>query len=657
MRKIILPLALAAGAIYALNGAGMAQTERQWPAYGGTNANDNFSPLKQITPANVGKLINAWTYHYGGGTDELGDRGLDYRFEVQPLLIKGVLYISTPGNPRMPDLKSTVTALVPETGAVLWKWESPRNIHGRGLAYWPGDGKTGPRLFFGTDKGYLMAVDVKTGQTATGFGENGAVDAYAGVASPRVGESRRSTWTIPNPVSIYKNLVITSARPGEVGPPGPRGDLRAWDARTGRLVWSFHTIPQPGEPHYEEYKPEEALDRSGGNVWSTMTIDDKRGILYAPLGDINGTASGRDLYTDSLVALDAATGKLKWFQQITHHDVWDWDLPTPAVLITVHKDGKAIPAVAQTGKHGLLFIFNRLTGAPIFGMEERPTPRSDDPNDDVWPTQPFPLKPGPLGRVSMTKADIPNITPEQYQYCTDFWDKNNIVSPGLYARPLTTHGIVTMPGSTGGPNWGGPSYNPKTGIFVVNQQAPAVYRGPGLASLGRGGFGRGRGPAPEGGRGAGPQGPAPSAASDGPPQVGFQYRVNDQLTIPCGPIPYGQLVAVDTNTAEILWRVPLGNFEPLGDKGIGLGTKNLGGNIQTASGLVFIAAANDRRLRAFDVKTGKELWAGELEASGHATPITYMGKDGKQYVVIAAGGGTTAGTKHMADALMAFRLP
>lgn len=431
----------------------------QWPSYGQNAGSTNFSPLTQITPENVGTLKRAWTFNYGGGTDDEGDRGLDYRWEVTPLIIDGVMYFSTPTNPNKPELKSTVTAVEPETGRVIWKYESPANIHGRGLAYWPGDGVTGPRVIFGTDQGYLMAVDLKTGKGVTTFGANGRVDAYAGVSSELVGETRRETWTIPNPVSIYKNLIITGSRPGEAGPPGPRGDVRAWDARTGELVWTFHTVPQPGEANHETYTGDEWKNRSGANVWSTMTVDQENGIVFAPVGDLNGRAAGPELYSNSLLALDAATGELKWFKQITHKDLWDWDLPTPPVLVNfTGADGKVVPAIALTGKQSLLFVFDRLTGQPLHDIEERPTPRSDDPKDLAWPTQPFPVRPGPLARTSMTREEIPNITPEQHAYCTTFWDQNNITVTGLYGRPSLTTGTLSFPSTLGGPNWGGPSY-------------------------------------------------------------------------------------------------------------------------------------------------------------------------------------------------------
>lgn len=619
----------------------------QWSSYGQNSGSTNFSPLTQINAENVGTLKRAWTFNYGGGTDDEGDRGLDFRWEVTPLIIDGVMYFSTPTNPSKPELKSTVTAVEPETGKVLWKYESPVNIHGRGLAYWPGDGEIGARVFFATDQGYLMAVDLKTGQGVSTFGTNGRVDAYAGVASELVGETRRETWTVPNPVSIYKNLIITGSRPGEAGPPGPRGDVRAWDARTGALVWTFHTVPQPGEANHETYTGDEWNNRSGANVWSTMTIDQENGIVFAPVGDLNGRAAGPELYSDSLIALDAATGKLKWFKQITHKDLWDWDQPTPPVLVSfTAADGKSVPAVAMTGKQSLLFVFDRLTGQPLHDVEERPTPRSDDPNDQAWPTQPFPVRPGPLARTTMTRDEIPNLTPEQYAYCTSFWDQNKITVTGLYGRPSLTTGTLSFPSTLGGPNWGGPSYSPQSGLFVVNVQNMGQYRAAGPAGVGFAPRPRSATPA------AVPGAPAPAIV-----QQGFNYRIDANTVLPCTPTPWGELVAVDINKGEIAWRSPLGSVPGLGAAGANTGARNLGGNIQTAGGLVFIGATNDRTFRAFDSSNGHQLWSVELEASAHSTPITYMGKDGKQYVVVVGAGGTAVGSKHMSDTLNAFVLP
>jgi len=623
----------------------------QWPSYGQNAGSTNFSPLDQITPANVATLQRAWTFNYGGGTDEQGDRGLSFRWEVTPLIIGGVMYVSTPSNPALPDLKSTITALEPETGRVIWKYESDRNIHGRGLAYWPGDGDVGPRLFFATEQGYLRALDMASGQLAAGFGEQGEIDAYIGVASELVGETRRDTWTIPNPASVYRNLVITGSRPGEAGPPGPRGDIRAWDARTGALVWTFHTIPQPGEANNETYSNDEWRDRSGANVWSTMTIDAENGTLFAPVGDLNGRAEGPELYSSSLLALDAATGQLKWFFQMTHKDLWDWDQPTPSILVDFTANGETVPAIALTGKQSLLFVFNRLTGEPLHEVEERPTPRSDDPADLAWATQPFPVRPGPLARTSMTRDEIPNITPEQHAYCTSFWDQNNILVTGLYGRPLLTRGTLSFPSTLGGPNWGGPSWNPQTGLFIVNVQNMGQYRAAGPAGRG---FGVGAGPRPP--APAARPAPAPGAAP-AITQTGFNYRIDANTVLPCTPTPWGELVAVDINKGEIVWRSPLGSIPGLGSEGVDLGARNLGGNIQTAGGLVFVGASNDRQFRAYDSRTGEQLWSVELDASAHATPISYMGKDGKQYIVVVGAGGTAVGSRRMSDTLNAFVLP
>jgi len=636
----------------------------QWPNY---QHNSNFSPLTQITPANVSKLTRAWTFNYGAGSQDTGNLGLDYRFEVQPLIIDGIMYISTPASPRDPGVKSTVTALEPETGKVLWQYTSSRRIHGRGLAYWPGTATVPARLFFATDQGYLMGIGLKTGEPVSSFGKGGEIDVYKDVASDVVGESRRDTFTIPNPVTVYKNLLIGGARPGEGLPPQPRGDIRAWDAITGKLVWSFHVIPQPGEPNHDDWTGDLWKDRSGANVWSTMVVDEQRGILFAPTGDANHAVPGKNLYSNTLLAIDANTGKLKWFHQLIHHDVWDFDLPTPPVLIDVHKDGRVIPAVLQTGKMSYVYIFDRVTGEPIFGMEERPVKRSDDPTDQSWPTQPFPLKPGPIARVGMTRDDINKMTPEIQKFCTDFWDTNKLQPSGAFARALRNESIVMFPSTLGGPNWGPPSYNPQLGLVFINVHNTGTYRPAGPLPPGGGGFGVGGGPEgmgtpPRGGEGRGqaPAQAAPSGQRGGGRGGAFAYKLPSGATVPCYAPPYGALVAVDVNKGEIAWTSTLGineSLAELGDLGLKTGTRNLGGSIATASGLVFIAATNDHRFRAFDAKTGTELWVTELPAGGHATPVTYMGKDGKQYVVIAASGGTAIGVGlPISDALIAYRL-
>lgn len=626
----------------------------QWPAYGGGNANTNFSPLTQITPSNVRKLKVAWAYHYGAGIVKQGDQGLDYRFEVTPLLIGDVMYISTPASPATPNLKASVTALRPETGEVIWKYESPLNIHGRGLAYWPGDDKTAPRLIFATDNGMIMAVDVTTGRPARGFGLNGMIDAYIGVSSEIVGESRRRTFTVPNPVLIYKDLFITGSRPGEDGPPGPRGDIRAFDVRTGRQVWDFHTIPQPGEPGHEDYAGDQWRGLSGANVWSTMSADDDAGVVYAVTGDANAPPgiAGLQLYSSSILALDAKTGKLIWHHQITHHDVWDWDSPTPIVLLNATHNGQTVPAVAMTGKLSLFFMFDRRDGTPLNGFTERPTQQPAIPDPNVWPTQPFPDAPGPLARTQMTRDEIPDLVPGMKQACQAAWDQGKTTSDPLYApRRAPDHAVITYPSSVGGPNWGGGSYNPDLHLYFVNLQNKVTFT---PASNQPQGMGHASPDAPMPGDAAAP---AAAPRRGARPAPAFSFTTPDGINLSCGALPWSEVVAVNTETKKIVWRSTIGITEGIGPKGLTAGTSSIGGNMTTGSGLIFVGATNDRRFRALDAKTGKRLWETTLDASAAATPISYMGKDGKQYVVVAAGGGTSVGQKNMSDTLVAYTLP
>ena len=602
-----------------------------WPVYGHDDGGMRYSPLKQINAGNVGRLERAWTYH----THELQGSPADPSahpapFETTPLVIGNVLYLSTPAD--------RVIALDPETGREIWKYDSQANARGkiryhqhRGVAYWPGDARTPPRILFGTRDGRLIALNAKTGLPSPGFGNEGEVNLRVGVAD----RFPNSTYAVTSPPAIYRDLVITGALVPEGPGLGPSGDVRAWDARSGKLVWRFHTVPQPGEPGHETWEGDSWKDRTGANAWSIMTVDTARGIVFLPIGSpaydfYGGDRKGQNLFGNCLVALDARTGKLLWYYQFVHHDVWDYDPPAPPALITVRRRGREIPAVVEVTKMGLVFILDRLTGKPLYPVEEQPAPKSEVPGESTWPTQPIPLKPPPLSRSSMTRDEISDVTPESHRVCTELFDQMH--SQGRYT-PGGLKPTLVFPGTLGGATWSGVSFDPSLGyIFVNTNDAGAV-----------------------GWMVEQPKGSPARYKRTGP--SGEYARFWDPNLWPCQKPPWGLLHAIDVNTGDIAWRVPLGITEALEAKGIhNTGAPNIGGAIATAGGLVFIAATNDSRFRAFDSRTGKELWTVKIDAAGHATPITYRGANGKQYVVIAAGGGGYFGSPP-ADALIAFSLP
>jgi len=548
-------------------------------------------------------------------------------FESTPLMVDGVLYFSTPSN--------RVIALDAETGKEIWQFDPQAEPGGqrqffqhRGVSYWRSKKGDDRRILFGTFDGRLIALNAKTGKPCRDFGEGGAINLRLGVANAYPG----AEYSVTSPPAVYQDVVITGAAVPEYPSKGPSGVVRAFDVRSGKLVWTFHTIPQPGEMGHETWQEDAWKDRTGANVWSIMSVDSERGFVFLPIGsasyDFYGAdRKGMDLFSNSLVALDAATGKLVWYYQMVHHDIWDYDMPAQPVLITVRRDGREIPAVAQVTKMGFVFILDRLTGKPLFPVEERRVPESDVPGEASWPTQPFPLKPPPLVRQTFSQADISEVTKESHQYCEELaYSLNN---SGMYT-PYGTELTLVMPGTLGGGNWSGASFDKASGYLFVNTNE--------LGAVGA--MQAQAGDAPERYR---------RGAKDG------EYaRFWDENQWPCQKPPWGTLNAVDVNKGEIVWKVPLGSVDELKEK---TGTPNLGGSIVTAGGLVFIGATIDSRFRAFDTNTGEQLWVADLEASAHATPITYMGKKtGKQFVVIAAGGGGYFSGK-VSDTLAAFALP
>ncbi len=607
---------LAASALIA--SAALAQTgaRTDWPMYGYDPGASRFSPLKQINTKNVHRLQRAWTFHTG----KPGSEGI-------PIVVNGVMYVTAANG---------VFALEPETGKKIWHFEATQ-VALRGLAYWPGDKQTHPRIFVGV-KGGMAAIDAITGKPATGFANEGLLDLRQGV----LGDLPDARISLQSPPVVYRDLVITGSSNGEGSPStGAYGDIRAWDARTGKLVWSFHTVPRPGEPGYETWPPDAWKNRSGTNAWGFLTLDVQRGILYVPLGSPTADFYGADrhgdnLYGNSLVALDAATGKLKWYQQLVHHDLWDFDLAGAPILFDAPRNGRTIPAVAQITKMGLLFAFNRLTGEPLYGMEERPVPQSIVPGEKTAATQPFPLKPPPLSRIEFKKEEIYNLTPEHAAFCRDLFERNQMQIGSLYT-PLGLEGNVLMfPSTLGGGGWGGISIHPGLGYLFTN-----------VNNLGQWGHLE-KTTDPKTGE----------VTYKRTSEYGAYARFwNRDTRIPCTNPPFGELVAVDIRTGDIAWRTPLGTVPALEALGIrNTGALNLGGSIATAGGLVFIAATNDSRFRAFDAKTGRLLWEHPIDANGHTIPITYLGKDGKQYVAIMAGGGGGYFGGTPADSVMAFAL-
>ena len=675
-----------------------------WRIKGGTADGIQYSQLNQITKENVGTLQVAWSYRTHDA-DTIKNRT---QLQCNPIIVDGVLYATS--------AKLKAFAVEAATGKELWKFEPGEENPGlgvnRGVTYWE-EGEDKRILYsFGEN---LYAIDARTGKKIETFGTEGRVSLKEGL-----GDRAAKLMVLSNtPGVIYKNLIIMGSRVHE-GPIAAPGHLRAFDVKTGKLVWVFHTIPQPGEPGYETW-PEDAWKRVGGaNAWAGMSVDHKRGLVFASTGSASfdfygGNRKGQNLYANCVLALNAETGERKWHYQIIHHDMWDRDLPASPVLVTVNHDGKKIDAVVQVTKSGYAYLFNRENGEPLFPIEEIPVPSSDLDGEEAWPTQPIPTKPAPFARQVFTEDMINTITPEGEAYVKE---KFKGLRTGRQFIPPSKEGTIVFPGFDGGAEWGGSSFDPESGVLYVNanempwilQMVDVRMKGDAWAGISlyrthcatchgidRGGDGHvfpaiknlqekynkeslkkfvltGKGVMP-----------AFSHLSDTDRDaiaryvLDLQERTADEkkgsferdpdilysntgynrfLTpegYPAVEPPWGTLNAIDLNKGEIKWQVPLGEFKELKDKGVpATGTENYGGSVATAGGVIFIAATRDEKFRAFDKETGKILFEYQLPSAGYATPSVYQ-VDGKQYVVIACGGGKM-GTKS-GDSYVAFALP
>jgi quinoprotein glucose dehydrogenase len=624
-----------------------------WPYYGRDQEGTRYAPLDQINRGNVGYLEKAWEYHTGDFSD-----GSDGRpkttFQATPILVDGVLYLAT--------VYGRVIALNPETGAEIWTYDpkvDPTVDRGefanRGVTYWQVvDGVQGRacnrQIFVGTVDARLVALDAERGTPCPDFGQAGQVDLSRGVD---LGEHRADTreYGVTSPPVVIGDLVVVGSAIGDNRAATlERGIVRAFDARTGVLRWLWDPIPRdPADPAFNTWASDSALRTGAANVWAQLSVDANRDLVFVPTSSpspdyYGGGRPGSNSYADSVVALRGSTGELVWSFQIVHHNIFDYDLPAQPSLITVRKDGRDIPAVVQPTKMGFLYFLHRETGEPIFPVEERPVPQSDVPGEKSWPTQRFPTLPPPLAPTTLSADDAWGLTPWDQGKCRNLIERYR--NDGIFT-PSSLRGTIEYPGISGGTNWGSAAFEPDRGWVILNMtHLPSV-----TGLIPRQQFESRQFDVPE---------DASISRMRGTP-YGL-YRVPALLSpfgLPCSKPPWGTMVAVDAATGDVKWEVPLGTVRDLAPVPllINWGTPSLGGPIITEADLVFIAAAMDNYLRAFDVETGEELWKGRLPAGGQATPMTYRStENGRQFVIIAAGGHGRLGTD-IGDSVVAFALP
>ena len=679
------------------------RVKETWNYYRGDLHGTAFSPLTQITKENVGRLEVAWTYHTGDA-----DSGNRSAIQCNPLHANGMLYVTS--------AKLKLIALDPATGEEKWKFDPFADAVAtgvnRGVAYFAD--KDTSRIFFSAGP-FLYSLEADRGTLMKSFGDGGRIDLREGLGRD---PQTLAVWAT-TPGLVYDGLIIQGTALNEGYDAAP-GFVRAYDLYTGKTAWTFHTIPQPGEAGYDTWPPDAYHDAGGANSWAGMSLDEETGIVYVPTGSAafdfyGGNRTGNNLYGNCLLALEASTGKLIWYQQLVHHDLWDYDLPAPPNLLNVTIDGKSIPAVAQVTKMGMVFLFDRRDGKPLHGMVEREVPASRLAGEVASPTQPFPVRPAPFVRHHFSPEEITNISDGSHDYVLN---KIGQAKMGSIYTPPDTLGVVQLPGTRGGAEWGGAAVNPNNAMMFVNAneipllvqmkrvedqragqllsvRGQRLYQSNNCATC-HGSDRKGYVANPpllglkdrksesdvsallQTGKGQMPSFPNLTqdernallaylfdktmidTARAAKSSVRYAHNgwviLTDQDGYPGIRPPWGTLNAIDLNTGELKWKVPLGEYPELTAKGIAItGTQNLGGPAITSTGLVFIAATKDEKVRAFDQANGKQLWEYTLPAAGYATPAIYEA-EGRQFVVIAAGGGGKVGSKS-GDSYVAFSVP